>query len=299
MSDVPSEDLVVVRDVRRTFRPRRGESIVTALAGVNLRVAKGSVTAIRGDSGSGKSTLLGLIGGLDRPDSGTITVNGHELTELSERDLVRFRAQTVGFVFQSHYLLPTLTALENVEFALEPLNIPPSERRERAMEALRLVGLRKRAQHRPGELSGGEQQRVGIARAIVKRPALVLADEPTGNLDRSARDNVVGFLLRVSRESGTTVIIVTHDPWVAERCDFDHKIKNGRITKSLRREHRERPPFSARSPSPSAPDPTQVRVISLGQRRGVSDPLSMPPGGPVPPTDRLDGTPFGPSGGER
>jgi putative ABC transport system ATP-binding protein len=264
MSDDLPDDLVVVRDVRRTFKAKRADSIVTALAGINLRVARGSVTAIRGDSGSGKSTLLGLIGGLDRPDAGTITIDGQELTELSERDLVSFRAQKVGFVFQSHYLLPTLTALENVEFALEPLKIPPTKRREQAIEALRLVGLRKRAQHLPRELSGGEQQRVGIARAIAKKPALVLADEPTGNLDRRARDNIVDFLLRASIESETTVIIVTHDQWVAERCDFDHKIKNGRLTKSIHRVHPERRPMLGSRPAPSGPVPTGSAVTSFG-----------------------------------
>jgi len=279
MSDSASDDLVVVRDLWRTYRPPRGGAAVTALAGVYLRVARGSVVAIRGDSGSGKTTLLSLIGGLDRPDSGSITVRGQELTELSERELVLYRARTVGFVFQSYYLLPTLTAVENIEFALEPLAIPSVERRERAIEALRLVGMKKRAHHRPRELSGGEQQRVGIARAIAKRPELILADEPTGNLDPKSRSNVVDFLLRAARESRTTTIIVTHDPWIAQRCDVDHKIRNGRITKSIQRSHPDRRPPGvgadrlAQSP-PQPTRPTQTSVVQF-QHEGVGSSRSF------------------------
>ncbi|HZY92551.1 MAG TPA: ABC transporter ATP-binding protein [Thermoplasmata archaeon] len=230
-----SGDMVVVRNVCRRYRATRKTAEVDALTGISLRVPKGAVVAIRGDSGSGKTTLLSLIGGLDRPDSGSISVDGRELTEMSDRELVDYRAHTVGFIFQSYYLFPWLSARENVAAALEPLDVSKRERRERAMEALRAVGMAKRAEHRPGHMSGGEQQRAGIARAIAKRPALILADEPTGNLDPSARSNVLEYLLRAARESATTTIIVTHDPWIAERCDVDHKIKNGRITKTVRR----------------------------------------------------------------
>jgi putative ABC transport system ATP-binding protein len=227
--------MVVVRNLTRVYPSVKGEQPVRALEGLHLRVARGTVVAVRGDSGSGKTTLLSLIGGLDVPDTGSIVVDGQEITLLSEAELVRYRASKIGFIFQTYYLVPTLSAQENVEFALEPLGIPPAERQERAREALKLVGMRKRAHHRPSELSGGEQQRVGIARALVKRPTLVLADEPTGNLDSKSRHVVLDFLLHSAREYGTTTIVVTHDPYVAERCDVDHKIKNGRITKTIQR----------------------------------------------------------------
>ncbi len=225
MSEPPIEDIVVVRDLTRTF----GD--VQALAGVSLMVQRGTVVAIRGDSGSGKSTLLSIVGGLDAPESGSVTVDGQELGELSRRQLVRFRAEKVGFVFQAYHLMPWMTALENVALGMEPLRIGAGDREDRALEALRLVGLRKRAHHRPGQLSGGEQQRVAIARAVAKRPTLLLADEPTGNLDRKSRNVIVDYLLRASRETGATAIIVTHDPNVAARCDIEHKLKDGRITK--------------------------------------------------------------------
>jgi putative ABC transport system ATP-binding protein len=267
MSDAGLDDFVVVRDVRRAFRPARTGRTVSALNGVFLRIPKGTVAAIRGDSGSGKSTLLSLIGGLDRPDSGSITVGGLELTGLSEAELVEYRARTVGFVFQSYYLLPTLSAVENVEFGLEPSCPSYSERHERALEALRLVGLKKRSQHRPSELSGGEQQRVGIARAVAKRPALILADEPTGNLDPNARGNVVQFLLRAARELGTTTIVVTHDPWIAERCDDDFRIKSGKIGRAVHH------PAPERSHGSRNTGPKPTRTVGA---HPAATPVSLP-----------------------
>lgn len=267
--DARPEDVVIAHDLRRSYRSPRSARGVDALTGISLRVSRGSVVAIRGDSGSGKTTLLSLIGGLDRPDSGSILVDGREITELTDRELVDYRARTVGFVFQSYYLFPWLSALENVEAGLEPLGIPPSERRTRALDALRAVGLKKRAYHRPRELSGGEQQRTGIARAIAKKPALILADEPTGNLDPSARATVVEFLLRAARESATTTIIVTHDPWIAERCDADHKIKDGRITKTIRRQRPDRSPSHSRI-LPARDDSKATPGLSLlGRLSGV------------------------------
>jgi putative ABC transport system ATP-binding protein len=243
MSEGPGDDLLVVEDVSRSF------GSVQALDRVNLRVARGTVVAVRGDSGSGKTTLLGLIGGLDTPDSGRVVVDGEDLASLSERELVRYRAHKVGFVFQSYHLVPWLSAQDNVEFGMEPTGIPLWESRERASELLDLTGLSARAHHRPSQLSGGEQQRVGIARALAKRPRLILADEPTGNLDRHARKIVIDYLLRAARTSGTTALIVTHDPGVADRCDVVHKLKDGRITKQGRLRRR---PDTATEPADSA-----------------------------------------------
>jgi putative ABC transport system ATP-binding protein len=262
MTEPAEDEVIVLRDVTRVYCATRGHAAVHALNGVFLRVVRGTVVSVRGDSGSGKSTLLSLIGGLDLPDSGSILVDGQELTTLSEKELVTYRATKVGFVFQSYYLVPSLTALENVELALEPLGLSPSDRAERAWEALRAVGMRRRAFFRPGELSGGEQQRVGIARAIAKKPLLLLADEPTGNLDPKRRNAVLDFLFRVARDSNTTTIIVTHDPSISEKCDVDHKLKNGKISKTMSRLAKRRgegrgalaaPEISDASGAPKAP----------------------------------------------
>jgi len=210
---------------------------VRALNGVNMRVTPGEFISVMGPSGSGKSTLLNMIGALDRPTGGQVLVNGQDLAEV--RDLDTFRARTVGFVFQLHNLIPTLTARENVEVPMMGQSVGRAERRRRAEELLALVGLADRMDHLPSQLSGGERQRVAIARALANRPSLVLADEPTGDLDSQSGAEVIQLMRRLNRELGTTFIIVTHDPAVARQTDRVLVMQDGRIV----REHRVGSPF--------------------------------------------------------
>lgn len=200
---------------------------VRALDGVNLRIAQGEFVAVMGPSGSGKSTLLNLIGALDRPTYGSVRVNGQDLAQV--KDLDRFRAQEIGFVFQLHNLIPTLTALENVEVPMQGVGVPGPQRRRRALELLELVDLGERADFLPNQLSGGERQRVAIARALANDPALILADEPTGNLDSAAGAELVNLLTRLNRERGKTIIIVTHDPVVALSTQRIITLRDGRV----------------------------------------------------------------------
>ncbi len=200
---------------------------VRALDGLNLRVERGEFVAVMGPSGSGKSTLLHILGALDRPTSGEVWVDGQNLA--SVRDLDTFRARTVGFVFQMHNLIPTLTARENVEVPMMGQPVGRRERRQRAEELLERVGLKDRMNHLPSQLSGGERQRVAIARALANRPAIILADEPTGNLDSQSGAEVVALLRQLNRDLGTTVILVTHDPAVARRADRILLMRDGRI----------------------------------------------------------------------
>ena len=202
---------------------------VTALRDVTVHVRKGASLAIRGDSGSGKTTLLNLLGGLDVPSSGTVVVDGCDLGSLSEPELTRYRATRVGFVFQTFNLMSDLTALENVELPMEALDTPRGARVARAKELLQSVGMAERARHRPARLSGGEQQRVAIARALANDPALVLADEPTGNLDQRSRRTVLQVLQRVREQFGTTLVVVTHDPNVAAACEKEYRIRQGKL----------------------------------------------------------------------
>jgi len=190
---------------------------VRALDGVTMRVTEGEIVTVMGPSGSGKSTLLHLIGALDRPTSGRVIVAGQDLATVKSLD--RFRNQMVGFVFQLHNLIPTLTALENVEIPLYEQRISARERRERARELLELVGLGDRLRHLPSALSGGERQRVAVARSLANRPAIVLADEPTGDLDSQSGAEVIALMHQLNRELGTTVIVVTHDPAVARQTE--------------------------------------------------------------------------------
>jgi putative ABC transport system ATP-binding protein len=213
--------------VTKTFR--KGRSTITALHDVDLTVEDGAFVAIQGATGSGKSTLLMLLGGLDRPTSGTVEFAGKDLARMSEGELTRVRRQAFGFVFQAFNLIPTLTAQENVETSLVPLGIHGDDRRRRAMETLELVGLGDRARHLPGELSGGEQQRVGIARAIVRNPKVVLADEPTGNLDERTRDEIFDLLEGLWRNDGQTLIVVTHDSAVSARASKRVSLKEGSV----------------------------------------------------------------------
>lgn len=209
-----------------------GERVpVLALRGVDLRIRAGEVVAIVGPSGSGKSTLLNLIGALDRPTSGEVIVGGTPLSQV--RDLDRFRGQTIGFVFQSHNLLPTLTARENVEVPMYELPMRPAQRRARATELLGLVGLAQRGDHLPNQLSGGERQRVAIARALANRPAIVLADEPTGNLDSATTAEIMALLGRLNREQGVTLVLVTHNTEVAAAAQRVITIRDGAIQRDV------------------------------------------------------------------
>jgi putative ABC transport system ATP-binding protein len=210
--------------VTRTYRQK--DRIVKALAGVDLEIAEGDFVTIQGPTGGGKSTLLQLLGALERPTEGSVTLGAVDLAGASSAQLGAVRARDIGFVFQGFNLIPTLTAGENVDMALEPLQLPRAERVERVAEALSHVGLKDRAGHRPGELSGGQQQRVAIARAIVKRPRVLLADEPTGNLDESMRDEILAVLESLCAE-GLTLIVVTHDSAVARRAVRRLRLERG------------------------------------------------------------------------
>jgi putative ABC transport system ATP-binding protein len=208
----------------------KGRGVVQALRGVNLVVANGDWLAIQGPTGHGKSTLLQILGALDRPTSGMVELDGRDLAGLREGQLTGVRATSIGFIFQTFNLIPTLSAQENVEAALVPLGVAAAQRKERARQALSEVGLGERAQHLPSELSGGQQQRVAIARALVKRPAVLLADEPTGNLDEGTRDEIMTLLEYLWREQSLTLVTVTHDSSVARRAQRTAIMRNGRLT---------------------------------------------------------------------
>ncbi|MEV0743103.1 ABC transporter ATP-binding protein [Streptomyces sp. NPDC050549] len=208
----------------------RGKEVVHALDGIDLTIGDGDRLVIQGPTGGGKSTLLQMIGALDRPSAGEIVLDGVDLAKLSEAKLTKVRSENIGFVFQSFNLIPTLTAQENVETALVPLGVKAKERRRRAADALVSVGLGERLGHLPGEMSGGQQQRVAIARALVKQPKVLLADEPTGNLDESMRDEIMDVLERMWKEHGLTFIMVTHDSAIAKKAPRLATIRKGKIT---------------------------------------------------------------------
>ena len=214
MSEPNQAPAVLARELSREYR--MGESTIRAVDGVSLEIAPGEFVALLGASGSGKSTLLNLIGGLDRASGGTLQVMGRELNGMNGEDLARYRRHTVGMVFQSFNLVPTMTLLENVELPMRFAEVERSERATRAKEALERVGLSARMRHRPSELSGGEQQRASIARSLVNRPSLLLADEPTGNLDSRTGDEVMRFLEEF-HAAGMTVLLVTHERAIAEK----------------------------------------------------------------------------------
>lgn len=205
-----------------------GHALVRALDGVDVEIPRHSFTVVMGPSGSGKSTLLHLIGGLDRPTAGLLEVNGQRLDTLDENHLALFRRQTVGFVFQAFNLIQSMSALENVAFPMQFAGVPPAERRRRALALLERVGLADRAAHRPNELSGGEQQRVAIARALVNDPLLILADEPTGNLDTASGAAIMQMLFDLY-QSGRTVLVVTHDPRMARFATHKLFLLDGKI----------------------------------------------------------------------
>ena len=206
---------------------RKGREVVPALRGVDLIIEDGVWLAIQGPTGHGKTTLLQLLGGLDRPSGGAVDLDGQDLAGMPDRQLTKLRARAIGFIFQTFNLIPTLSAAENVETALVPLRIATAERRLRAADALASVGLAERARHLPAELSGGQQQRVAIARALVKEPEVLLADEPTGNLDEGTRDEIIAVLEQMWRERRLTLVIVTHDSSVACRAQRTGLMNHG------------------------------------------------------------------------
>ncbi|MFF4545614.1 ABC transporter ATP-binding protein [Streptomyces sp. NPDC001435] len=213
-----------------TKRYTRGKDTIHALEGIDLTIGDGDRLVIQGPTGGGKSTLLQMLGGLDRPTSGEVILDGTDLAKLPEARLTRVRSENIGFVFQSFNLIPTLTAQENVETALVPLGVKAKDRREQAAEALKSVGLGERLGHLPSEMSGGQQQRVAIARALVKKPKVLLADEPTGNLDEGMRDEIMEVLERMWKELGLTFIMVTHDSAIAKKAPRLATIRKGKIT---------------------------------------------------------------------
>jgi len=213
---------------------RKGRGTVHALAGVDLVIENGEWLAIQGPTGHGKSTLLQMLGGLDRPTTGRVELDGRDLASMRENQVTRVRASSIGFIFQTFNLIPTLSAQENVEVALVPLGTSAAGRRERAAEALASVGLAERLRHLPSELSGGQQQRVAIARALVKEPTVLLADEPTGNLDEGTRDDIIALLEQQWRKRGLIMVLVTHDSTVASQAQRLAIMANGLL--AVRRE---------------------------------------------------------------
>jgi putative ABC transport system ATP-binding protein len=224
---------------------QKGRGVVAALQGVDLQIEDGDWLAIQGPTGHGKTTLLQMLGGLDRPTSGSVLFGEHgdDLALLRESQVTKVRAQSMGFIFQTFNLVPTLTAQENVETALVPLGVPAADRRQRAASALADLGLADRAKHLPSELSGGQQQRVAIARALVKQPKVLLADEPTGNLDEDTRDDIIGLLERLWRDQHLTMVLVTHDSTVARRAQRLGIMKNGKL--SIKQDSRKQPTTTA------------------------------------------------------
>lgn len=237
---------IEVTSLRHTYRRPEGE--ITVLDDLTLVVEEGGYLSVTGPSGAGKSTLLSVIGGLERPQSGTVRVGDVDVSSLKADDLAGYRRDTVGFVFQHFGLLETLSAVENVELACSLNRVPMRARRARALELLDSVGLGARAEHRPLQLSGGERQRVAIARALANGPAVVLADEPTGNLDEDSTASVVGLLEDVRRAIGCTLVIVTHDERIARRAPQRLYLRNGRALQEERRRRAERPLRAQRSP---------------------------------------------------
>jgi putative ABC transport system ATP-binding protein len=220
--------LVRVQDVTKTFR--RGSEDIHVLTGLGLEVKRGEFLALMGPSGSGKSTLLNLIGGLDRADSGAVQIGDDRIDQLSDRQLAAWRARHVGFVFQFYNLLATLSAERNVELPLLLTHLSKRERMEHVATALKIVGLAQRERHYPRTLSGGEQQRVGIARAIVSDPTLLLCDEPTGDLDRKSGDEILSLLQALNREHGKTIVMVTHDPHASARATHTVYLDKGQLS---------------------------------------------------------------------
>jgi putative ABC transport system ATP-binding protein len=222
-----SEALIEARALTKYFQ--RGQETIRVLDHLDLVVPKGSFLALMGPSGSGKSTLLNLCGGLDVPTEGELKVNGEDITRFNNDELASWRARNVGFIFQTFNLIPVLSALENVELPLLLTRLPRRERRERAAFALERVGLAERTSHRPGQLSGGQEQRVAIARALVMDPLFLLADEPTGDLDRASTEGVLDLLQHLHEQQHKSIVMVTHDPLAAQRAESILHLDNGRV----------------------------------------------------------------------
>lgn len=220
-------EIVRTKKLEKVYQ--KGRNKVYALRDVNLSIKQGDYISVRGPSGSGKSTLLHMLGCLDKPTSGQVIIDGIDVTVLNGINLSKIRRDKVGFIFQSYNLLPVLNAIENVELPMECKGVPKSERRKRAEHLIELVGLSDRANHRPDEMSGGEKQRVAIARALANEPAIILADEPTGNLDSETGERIVELLGNLNEELGTTIIIVTHDDKIASLAKRKIQLKDGRI----------------------------------------------------------------------
>jgi putative ABC transport system ATP-binding protein len=221
----PSSLLVDVRDVVKTYR--RDAQELTVLNGISLQVPEGEFVALMGPSGSGKTTLLNLIAGIDRPTSGQVNVAGTDVAQLSESDLAKWRSRNVGFIFQFYNLIPVLSAVENVELPLLLTRLGKRERRDRALTALKVVGLADRSSHYPRQLSGGQEQRVAIARAIVADPKVLVADEPTGDLDAKSAEEILALMETLNREFKKTIVMVTHDPRAAQRAHTQHHLEKG------------------------------------------------------------------------
>lgn len=224
--------MIELRGVTKSYR--RGEQSIPVLNDLTLSVASGDFLALMGPSGSGKSTLLNLIAGIDRPDRGEIVIDGRDICVLSESELAKWRATHVGFIFQFYNLIPVLTAFENVELPLQLTSLPAAERRARVERGLAAVGLADRMTHTPNELSGGQQQRVAIARALITNPALIVADEPTGDLDRVSAEEILAMLVRLNQQEGKTILMVTHDPKAADYARAIVHLEKGRLEDARR-----------------------------------------------------------------
>lgn len=222
-----SKALIEIRDLSKSYQ--KGKTTITPLEGLSLDVPEGEFLALMGPSGSGKTTLLNLVAGIDTPTTGSLRISGRDLSEMSRGDLTKWRSEHVGYIFQLYHLIPILTAYENVELPLLLSKLSRRERKKRIETALELVGLSDRAGHRPTELSGGQEQRVAIARAIVHNPELLVADEPTGDLDRESADSILGLLRDLTKEHGKTVVMVTHDPKAASAADRTLRLEKGQL----------------------------------------------------------------------